>query len=56
MKLRTIAIALALACGFTATVEAKAHKYKPNAKHRVKIRKPGKVRKPKANVRIPRSV
>jgi len=56
MKLRTVALALALACSFSASMEAKAHKYKPNAKHRVKIRKPGKVRKQKASVRTPRSV
>jgi hypothetical protein len=41
MKLRTMALALALACGFTANVEAKN---KPNVKHHVKVRK---LKKPK---------
>jgi hypothetical protein len=36
MKLRTVALAVALACGFTATVEAKN---KTNAKHHVKAHK-----------------
>ena len=63
MRLRTIALALALACGFSVAGEAtrhnvvrpaaKSHKIKPRARTRYKTRKfrSGKYRKPSAKVR-----
>lgn len=38
MTLRTIALVLALTCGFTGTIQAKRHKVTP-VKHAVKARK-----------------
>ncbi|MFY9724306.1 MAG: hypothetical protein WB579_13545 [Bryobacteraceae bacterium] len=43
MRLRTIALAAALACGFTAAGEAKKTVIRPAAKS-VKLRKPSKIK------------
>ncbi|MGB9454780.1 MAG: hypothetical protein WCB12_01970 [Bryobacteraceae bacterium] len=43
MRLRTLALALALACGFTAAGEAKKTVIRPAAKS-VKLKKPSKIK------------
>ena len=44
MKLRTVALALALSCGFGVVAEAKTR----SKVHKVKVQKPRKVKAPKA--------